>query len=222
MSITKANVVDVLKNSPVLARICFHVGEITVDNVGYQKVREYIEHDQIAVVPGNDAVAFYDGNANTLITQAGKAPLSDGDKAQIVHECTHAMIDIRGIRVRRLVDEVAANLAQTVYLWMLMPVGTKIQPHGFIPLHVPGHPHAHMTFAMRDVMAKYELHTSRGFGARIGERDIWDLMLAITTAPEYRTIKWDEISAGRGVRIKENTMWGLREALRNAKVQRAK
>jgi hypothetical protein len=84
------------------------------------------------------------------------------------------------------------------------------------------HPHAHMTFAMRDVMAKYELHTSRGFGARIGERDIWDLMLAITTAPEYRTIKWDEISAGRGVRIKENTMWGLREALRNAKVQRAK
>jgi len=70
MPITKADVLAVL-GDPILKRMFFSVGVITVRAEEYNNVAEYIADDDIAVVPGTKSTAFYSGFKNTIETQAG-------------------------------------------------------------------------------------------------------------------------------------------------------
>src|SRR5215510_7800206 len=121
MPIDKDEVLRVLRDGD-LSKISFSVGAITVDAEGYRNVAAYIEAKDIKVVPGTEALAFYDGHSNTITTSAGNPQLDVGGSAQLLHECTHAIVDIDRLDVLRLDDEVAAYLAQLTYMRLKPPV----------------------------------------------------------------------------------------------------
>ena len=207
MPITKDDVLNVL-DDPKLMNISFTVGNITVNHKGYRNVHDYIKEEDIQVIPGKENVAFYDGRRNTLITQIGNPPLQLPDRVQILHECTHALVDINGLNVLRLTDEVAAYLAQVTYSQIESPSS---------PLRslssVGASPMGKLVFAMLQVVQSYSLHTSKGFGAHINDWDLLKLTKAVHAYPDYVHVKASEISVGAGVPVKNNQMRALRAAL---------
>ncbi|MCI0429449.1 MAG: hypothetical protein L0210_02750 [Rhodospirillales bacterium] len=210
MPITKTEVLAVLED-PRLQNMRFSVGEITVSANEYRIVADYIREDDIRVISGKESVAYYDGRLNTIETQAGNPPLNLVDRAQILHECTHAIVDINGWDVLRLNDEAAAYLAQLAYTWISgpWPIPRAIPPAGTTPLNKLG-------IAVLQIVEKYDLHNAKGFGARIGEWDIVGLRRAIRAVPAYAHVKVDEKSdAGTaGVPVKNTQINALRGAIK--------
>jgi hypothetical protein len=215
MPVTKADVLSVLEDPGILMRIRFSVGPLTVSYEEYQNVAEYIKDDDIQVIPGTGSVAFYDGRLNAIITQKeGRKPLDYTDRAQILHECTHAIADVNELDMRRLEDEVAAYLAQDLYMahtydnWVFAPAGAVT--------FIWGQPFGSMVNAMKDIIDKYHLLTARGYGARISELDTWKLTLFLRAMPEYKDVKLTETTnkeSQRGVPTK-NQMRLLRAAMK--------
>jgi hypothetical protein len=61
-------------------------------------------------------LAFYDNVTDSLTTQSGNSPANLDQRAQLLHECTHALIDVLNIpTVTRYIDELGAYIAQIVY-----------------------------------------------------------------------------------------------------------
>lgn len=183
MPITKTDVLDVL-NDPRLANMNFSVGPITVNAEEYRNVAAYIEAGDIRVIPGAEPIAYYDGRLNTIETPAGNPPLNLGQRAQLLHECTHAIVDIDRLHVLVLDDEVAAYIAQLTYMWIASP-GPFPRP---IPPATLG-PLMRLMTAVAQIIQRYELHTSKGIGARISELDVAGLRRAVHAVPAYRNIK---------------------------------
>lgn len=216
MPIGKADILAVLAD-PVLTRMNFSVGEILVNAGQYSIIAEYIRDGDIGVIPGKGAVAFYDGTLNTIETQAGNAPLGVADRAQILHECTHAISDTNRLDVLRMNDEVAAFLAQVTYMHIS-------DPNIPFPTQAPGAgPMGRLIIGLNAVILKYNLHQTKGFGVSISELDIWNLANDIRHTPEHAAIKPLEKARhdpkNLGVPIKNNQMRALRAALRGARRQ---
>ena len=114
MPITKDDVIKTLKD-PALGRISFSVGQIKVNAEQFRKVADCIYAGDITVKSGNESNAFYSPVLNELTTRWGNPPLGYADRAQILHECTHAIVDINKWKVLRLHDEVAAYLTHMTY-----------------------------------------------------------------------------------------------------------
>lgn len=201
MPIGKDEVLRVLRDED-LNKLSFSVGAITVDAEGYRNVAAYIAAKDIKVVPGTEAIAFYDGHSNTITTPAGNPPLDAGGSAQLLHECTHAIVDIDRLDVLRLDDEVAAYLAQLTYMRLKPPI------HGFPP-PIPSArlgPTMRLMTAFANVIRRYSLHTKDGFGARISDLDIAGLRSVVHAHPEYRHVKWGEKGRAQdlGVSVRED------------------
>ena len=135
MPITERDVLDVL-NDPALQNIHFSISnEIFVSPYQYNKVADYIASGAIHVEPGTNKYAEYINKSDTLRTQKGE--LTPGDferRAVLLHECTHAIIDMDRVKVRRLVGEAAGYLAQFTYLSLvdpsrpMPPIGRDMDP----------------------------------------------------------------------------------------------
>jgi len=219
MPITKADVLAVL-NDPRLNSMRFSVGEITVSANEYRNVCEYIKEDDIKVIPGRERVAYYDGRLNTIETQAGNPPLNVADRAQLLHECTHAIVDINGWDVFTLNDEVAAYLAQLTYTWISAPgpFPPPVPPVGAGSL-------VRLMISVLQVVQQYNLHSSQGFGVRISEFDIASLRRAVRAFPPYARIAWDAKTTNAqdaGVPIKNNQMRSLRAAIKRGQQGRTR
>jgi hypothetical protein len=119
----KQDVLEILSD-PVLSKLNFFVGDVHIASRLYMKVGILIEEEDIVVERGNEAgKAKYNMSGNRLITQPD--PLSSHDqRGLIIHECTHAFIDIDQLRVSRLTSEAAAYLAQVTYLLLKNPAYT--------------------------------------------------------------------------------------------------
>jgi hypothetical protein len=76
---------------------------------------------------GTQDLAFYDPVTDILLTQKKSPPANDGDRALLLHECVHAMIDIYDPdgTVTRHMGEVAAYLAQTAYSVRKVPSANR-------------------------------------------------------------------------------------------------
>jgi len=221
MPITKADVLEVL-GDPVLKRMFFFVGVIAVSAEEYSNVGDYISDGDIGVVPGKISTAFYSGYRNTIETQAGDPPLALADRSQILHECTHAIVDINALDVERVKDEVAAYLAQLTFIVLSNPkfdFGPSVHPA------IHGSPFGELMWSIFQIVRKYNLHNEKGFGARISELDIWNLTRELHAVPDYAHIKETEKTGGdakdllgitSGVPIKNNQMRALKAAMRLA------
>ncbi|TXL70270.1 hypothetical protein FHP25_35170 [Vineibacter terrae] len=213
MPITRDDVLAVLAD-PLLSRMNFSIGEIFVNAREYGKVAEYIRDGDIGVIPGKDPVAYYDGRLNTIETQQGNGPLGLADRAQILHECTHAIADINALAVPRLNDEVAGYLAQLTYMHLANPGPFPASAKGAGPL-------GRLVVAMGEVIQKYSLHQPTGLGVSISDLDIWKLATDVHRMPLYARIKPSDMGnpKSRGVPVKNNQMRALRAALTQGRRQ---
>jgi hypothetical protein len=211
MPLSKDDVLSVLSD-PRLNSISFAVGPIVVNANAYHDVAEYIRDDDIQVLPGNEALAFYDGRLNTITTQAGNPPLNLADSAQLLHECTHAIADINNLDVLRLHDEAAGYIAQLTFMAVADP-----KPFTPRPAHTRLSPRQNMTFTVQELIQKYDLTSPRGITIQIDDRDIQDLAKVIHTMPDYQDVGLTMRSHTGGVPITHNQMRALKAALTQAK-----
>lgn len=194
MPITKADVLAVLAD-PRLIVMNFSVGASIVSGEGYSTVEDFISNDEIKVVSGRQTTnALYDRGPNVLEVQDASSPLSVGERALILHECTHAISDIAGADPLVLVDEVAAFLAQCAYTMICLPAPF---PRGEIPKGAS--PYLALMWEMFRAVEKYNLHNLKGFGAQIDPQDIDRLSRVVQRMPDYDEISVTLQSAHAGV-----------------------
>jgi hypothetical protein len=216
MPIGKDDVLAVLSD-PRLRAFKFSIGRTTVGPEGFRDVHGAIASGRIKVTPGTDPrIAFYNMRTNTVETPRRNPPLDPGDRAQLIHECVHAMNDLRFVHEVTLMEEAAAYLAQLIFMALSMPPPTARQPSY---LHPRLGPLMRLMLACDDVIAQYRLAGAEGFGARISERDAFFLAVKVRGVPEYARLglyekanQWLGVPGG-GL---EDLGWALRAARRPA------
>jgi hypothetical protein len=116
MPLTEADVLDTLSD-PVALGIEFYADNIHVKGEYLTTVRGHIRAGNILVKGGVEDLAFYDSATDILLTQKKSPPPNDGDRALLLHECVHAMVDVYypDGNVTRHMGELAAYLTQTAY-----------------------------------------------------------------------------------------------------------
>jgi hypothetical protein len=116
MPLSEGDVLDTLSD-PVALGIEFYADKVHVKGEYLTTVRDHIRAGNILVKGGTQDLAFYDQTTDILLTQKKAPPPDDGDRALLLHECVHAMIDVYDPdgTVTRHMGEVAAYLAQTAY-----------------------------------------------------------------------------------------------------------
>jgi hypothetical protein len=188
MPITKDDVLKAL-NDPALGRISFSVGQIKVNAEEFRKVSDCIYAGDITVTPGNETLAYYSSHLNELTTQRGNPPLDYTDRAQLLHECTHAIVDINKWKVLRLQDEVAGYLTQMTYSMIsdFSPLVPPVLPPG------AGSPLGRLVWTVKEVVLRYGLHQTKGFGAAISPQDIAKMVEVVHAHPDYAAVGNDEV-----------------------------
>jgi len=132
MPLTEADVLNTLGDS-VARGMDFWAGPVHITGKSYDVIRDHIRVGNILVVEGTSTLAEYDGSTDTLTTQIGNSPGNVHQRALILHECTHALVDLftGGLRVTRHTGELASYVAQHVYLMRSDPTwapGTGTDP----------------------------------------------------------------------------------------------
>jgi outer membrane protein OmpA-like peptidoglycan-associated protein len=114
--LTPDNVISTLLD-PVLQKIDFWVDSVHVRGDAYRRVAQLIYEDQILVVSGdNPKRAEYDSVRDTITTQLAGSPPDLTNRGVLVHESTHAIADMEVASVTWRTNEVAAYLAENLYL----------------------------------------------------------------------------------------------------------
>ena len=126
MPLTIKEVLETLED-PVALGIDFYADKIHVNGENLSRVHERIIVGDILVTGGTSDLAFYDPATDVLITQKKAPPADDGDRALLLHECVHAMVDIidRKTTITRHMGELAAYLTQTAYSVRKYPTANR-------------------------------------------------------------------------------------------------
>jgi hypothetical protein len=168
MPIGKDDVLAVLRDL-TLSAFKFSIGRTTVGPEGFREVHGAIANGRIKVTPGADQrAAFYNMRTNAVETPRRDPPLDVGDRAQLIHECVHAVNDLRFVHEVTLIEEAAAYLAQMAFMTLSTPPPATRRPSYLDPRL---RPLMRLMLACDDVIAQYRLAEPAGFGARISERD---------------------------------------------------
>jgi hypothetical protein len=116
MPLTEGDVLDTLSD-PVTLGIDFYVDKIHVKGEYLTTVRDHIRAGNILVKGGTKDLAFYDATTDIMLTQKKSPPANDSDRALLLHECVHAVVDVCNPEgaVTRHMGELAAYLTQTTY-----------------------------------------------------------------------------------------------------------
>ena len=178
MPIGKEDILQIL-NDPILHKIRFSVGVIQINSDEYDKVADYIEAGGVTIKPGNDKVAYYYPEIDTLETRTGEPPLDLNARTNVLHECTHIAADINEYSITRIRDEAAAYLAQITYLLLLDP-NTPKPPMGRAATTVDNF----MGVGM-GLVEKYKLGDPAGYNRSINPSDIDDMENAVLRDPHY-------------------------------------
>ena len=139
----KTMVLQVINRSEIVKKVHCKIGLAYVSPRYYRRLKDAIEEGKIRVVhdrrlstPG----AYLDGS-NTLKLKFNELP-SDlfqkvASEALILHECTHAALDVRGLRRMVLHAEALAFVAQMLYSYYRLQgkfdSGAAIAPSSGIP-----------------------------------------------------------------------------------------
>ena len=214
MPIGKDDVLAALSD-PVLRGFKFSIGQTTVGPDGFREVHGAIASGRIRVATGSDPrIAFYNMRSNTIETPRRNPPLDVGERAQLIHECVHAINDLRFINEATLIEEAASYLAQLIFMARSLPPRTTRRPSH---LHPRLGPLMRLMVACDDVIAQYRLAEPEGFGARISARDALFLSVKVRGVPEYARVglyeksnTWLGVPDG-GI---EDLRWALRAAQR--------
>lgn len=192
-SLTKADVLSVLAES-VPQAMDFYVSTVNIKGLGFTSVADKIKSGDIDVAEGSGGLAFYNDGGNLLTTPAGTSPGTLEQRAQLLHECTHAAIDILHPKgLTRHVDELTGYIVQQVYTSRTSPswqIGTNSDPKwdAFFK-------------AVLKLVQSAGLDKATGNGARITMAQLEPLRVLLVGLPSvnYGSFKETDPSAADGV-----------------------
>jgi hypothetical protein len=162
MPLKKQDVLDTL-NDPVILQIDFWVGVLHVNSMGYGHVRDLIVDDAIQVAEGTESIAKYSSGDHKLITQNVNPPADLEARGLLLHECTHALIEVLKLGLTGPTEEVSCYLAQHTYILLSNPNWT-VSPNNA--------PWFHFFQDVVKVVKKYKLNEKTGRGARVQWADL--------------------------------------------------
>lgn len=99
--------------------ISFNIEGTNITGVGLRSVAKLVTSDRIHIKikkQDKDAGASYDPKENKFSFPTVNFGLSLFEKSLIVHECTHALIDVNKSKTLTIIDELCAYTAQFTYL----------------------------------------------------------------------------------------------------------
>ena len=176
MPLNEGDVLNTLSDT-VTTSMNFWVGAVHISGKGYGVIRDHIRAGNILVVPGSSNLAFYDIKTDILTTQAGNSPATMDQRSLLLHECTHALVDVftNGSKVTRHIDELAAYLAQFAYKLRSNPAWALGSNDGS----------PWPTF-FSDVLAlnkRFGFDTVAGNGGKVGVADLEPLRVQLAALP---------------------------------------
>ena len=101
---------------PVVSRMTFGVGFLFISSTSYEDVAKAIEAGKIVVKAKSGNIALYHGYLHPALIEVDPAL---GDLGLILHECTHAIFDMRKITTRVEQSEAFGYLSQALYGWLV-------------------------------------------------------------------------------------------------------
>jgi len=199
LALTLQDVLDTL-NSYFVTQMDFWVDRVHVCERSYDEVRVLIESGDITVVEGtNPTNAFYDRNSDTLTTQNVPSPPDIGARSLLLHECTHAIVDVQKLPITRLTNELVAYVAQTTYKLLANPI-YAVEPNN--PPWFAFHNHC------VDLVKKFKLHRPEGRGVILQEADYSPLRTELHGLNLYQSIPVNESAGANGVPVRPQGRFG--------------
>jgi hypothetical protein len=192
MPLTIKEVLETLED-PVALGIDFYADKIHVNGEDLSRVHERIVVGDILVTGGTSDLAFYDPPTDILTTQQKAPPADDGDRALLLHECVHAMIDIvdPGTTITRHMGEVAAYLTQTTYSVRKNPTANRTGTAEW----------DHFWGDLFATVRANKLDSAKGNGAKIPDATLENLrrQLAALPAVNYGTFSKEATDVSNGL-----------------------
>jgi hypothetical protein len=188
MPFSANDVMNMLGESTV-QQLDFWVGAVHITGKWFGTIRDHIFAENIVVTSGSSTLAFYDQKTDVLTTQTGEPPADLDDRAQLLHECVHALVDIfyPDDRITRHNDELAAYITQHVYMMRSNPSFTVG------PNNVPW-----FSF-YSDIVAlakRFNLDKTSGNGSRIGMADLEPVRKELAKLPDVNYGDFDKWDTG--------------------------
>jgi hypothetical protein len=195
MALKTADVVNTL-NDFVTQGMFFWVGPVYVNAYDYRSVRDNILSGNIMVVEGgkDQTLAFYNDGNDVLTTQNATSPPTLEQRALLLHECTHAMVDFANNNsVTRHMDELAAYTAQLVYTLRSNPGWTLGADDG---------PWPHFFHSLFDLAKANSLDTVAGNGNNLSQETLEPIRVQLAALPavNYGDYSKDTRGGADGVR----------------------
>jgi hypothetical protein len=193
MPLTIGDVLNTL-GDPVAQGMDFWAGPVHISGRSYGIIRDHVRIENILVVPGTSNLATYDGKTDILTTQKDNPPADLDARALLLHECTHALVDVftGGLNVTRHTGELASYLAQHVYLMRSNPAWAVA------PNNVPWFNFYSSVVAL---IKTHRLETVAGNGARIKMDELEPLRLQLVALPgvPYGSYPKEELARADGL-----------------------
>src|SRR5947207_2719364 len=118
---TKQDVLDAL-DDPILSRISIVCEGLLVSSFTLGLVKGRISSGDITVVEGtSDDNAYYNAGSDTLTTHKGPTPMPFWKKSVLIHECTHALMDVLEYETTTLTNELICYITQVAFEIMSDP-----------------------------------------------------------------------------------------------------
>jgi len=193
MPLNESDVLNTL-GDPITAGMDFWIGPVHISGKSYGVLRDHILARNILVVGGTQTLAHYDGRTDVLTTQIGNSPANLQERALLLHECTHALVDVftSDIKVTRHVDELACYFAQLVYMMRSNPALSPAAGPGPWPTFVR---------SVAVLVKRFGLHTLAGNGSVIRTVDLEWVRLQLVALPgvNYGDSKKDTPTGANGL-----------------------
>jgi hypothetical protein len=200
MPLTESDVLDTLDDG-IVSSLDFTVGPVRISGARYRILRDNILAGNLMVTPGTGDLAFYNNTTDILTTQKGDSPPNIFARALLLHECTHALVDLfhgdNSVTVHA--NELAAYLVQDIYTMRAIP-GIKSGP---IELK---NPMWGVFWAMvYGVIKLKNLNTLKGNGTVITLDELEPIRLALAVLPDvpYGKFKKEDKTDANGL-LKKN------------------
>src|SRR5262245_54914450 len=114
-------------SDPILQKLDFWVDNVHIRAEAYNEIEDLIYREQILVVAGtNPNLGHYQPRTDT-ITPRNAAPDVIG-RSSMIHECTHALIDMDHATVTANTNEAAARIVQATYVLLSSPTASIPSP----------------------------------------------------------------------------------------------
>ncbi len=113
-SYTKQDVIDTLTD-PAALRVTMYVKGLWIGAPSFSVLRLKIIDGSVKVEEGSKTNAYYLGKENKIVTQMVSSSLEHA-RALLLHECTHAVMDVYRFKVPAITNEVLCYITQYSYL----------------------------------------------------------------------------------------------------------